>query len=128
MLHSTLRKNDPGTRLAEGRVVMLKISKEYEEFLAEMAKRTPQEIIDKAYEIVIKNDIVEIVENYLSKEASQLSDIPNPLHYLYLEWLDNDYSYMDDLIASITESIKTCEQLCREFGIIDGFDDAQYTD
>ncbi len=107
---------------------MLKISKEYEEFLAEMAKRTPQEIIDKAYEIVIKNDIVEIVENYLSKEASQLSDIPNPLHYLYLEWLDNDYSYMDDLIASITESIKTCEQLCREFGIIDGFDDAQYTD
>lgn len=88
---------------------MFKIRKEYEEFLAEMAKRTPHEIINKAYEIVIKNDIVEIVENYLSKEANKLSDIPNPLHYLYLEWLDNDYSYMDDLIASITESINTCE-------------------
>jgi len=89
-----------------------RIRQEYEEFLAEMATKTPQEIIDKAYEIVIKNDIVEIVENYLSKEANKLSDIPNPLHYLYLEWLDlawNDYSYMDNLITSITESINTCE-------------------
>jgi len=86
-----------------------RIRQEYEEFLAEMATKTPQEIIDKAYEIVIKNDIVEIVENYLSKEVSKLSDIPNPLHYLYLEWLDNDYSYMDDLITSITKSIETCE-------------------
>ena len=86
-----------------------RIRQEYEEFLSEMATKTPQEIIDKAYEIIIKNDIVEIVENYLSKEVSKLSDIPNLLHYLYLEWLDNDYSYMDDLIASITESINTCE-------------------
>lgn len=83
-----------------------RISQEYEDFLAETAKKTPQEIIDKAYEIAIKNDIVEIMENHLFKEVNKLSDIQNPLHYLYIEWLGTNYFHTDDLIASIVESIR----------------------
>ena len=69
-----------------------KIHKEHEQFLAEIEKLPPKEIIFKAYEICYREELVGMLENteYSDEVMAKLLELPNPVGVLYDEWLHYD--------------------------------------
>lgn len=84
-----------------------KIHEEQDNYLAEIEKLPPKKIIFKAYEICYREEFVNILENTeFSEELTQaLSDLPNPIGYLYDLWLGVDSSAWDML----EDMIRDCE-------------------
>ena len=84
-----------------------KLQREYDNFILELEKLEPAEIINKAYEKVMKEDIVLSVEimNIDYEDAITLYSLEAPLASLYSNWLNTDYSYMELLKESIGEYI-----------------------
>ena len=81
-----------------------KVQQELSSFQEEMLSRSPQEIFDAAHQITIKNDIVECILNtdYSPQAARALMKSPNLLQEVYEEWLETDYSHMEDLNRTVT--------------------------
>lgn len=86
-----------------------KMKNELNEFKTELKAKPPEVIIQSAYEIVMKEEILTVFEN---KESFKLEDYKallktkNPLEYLYQEWLDFDASAMDTIRDSINFAIE----------------------
>ena len=82
-----------------------KAFKEQEKFIADLKKLPPEEIIEKAYEYIMREDILMIFEDdYLSPEqVKALLKLEYPLASCYSRWLDNDYSHMEMLQDTISE-------------------------
>jgi hypothetical protein len=82
-----------------------KIQNELSTFKEEVLQKSPRDILDMAYPIVIKNDIAVCFENtdYPPAVAKALLKSPNLLHEIYTEWLDNDLSHMNDLKQTISD-------------------------
>ena len=76
-----------------------KAYKEQSDFVEELKKLPPKEIIEKSYEKTIRDDIVFVFEGEcLSEEqVKELLKLDHPLAACYYEWLDTDYSHMDML-------------------------------
>ena len=76
-----------------------KIHEEQEQYLAEIEKLTPQEIIYKAYEICYREEFINIIDNAeFSDELMQsLLELPNPIAQIYEEWLHTDVGVWDIL-------------------------------
>lgn len=80
-----------------------KASKEQDDYVEHLKTLSPQEIIDKAYEKVMRDDILMTFENdymseYLSdKQVKELLKLDYPLSACYEEWMDTDYSHMEML-------------------------------
>jgi hypothetical protein len=85
-----------------------KLSAEYNNFAADLLDKAPGEILDAAYEKVIKADIVYNFEgNELSdKETLALLALEYPLDEMYRDWMDSDSSYMDTLRGSIDGTVE----------------------
>jgi len=84
----------------------LKGKREYQQLLEEIEKLPPKEIINRAYEIVLKQDILMIFnEDDLSqKQIRGLYSLDYPLQAIYDDWLSNDFSYMEDLRYTACET------------------------
>lgn len=82
-----------------------KVYNEQQEFIADLKKSTPEKIIEQAYELVIREDILMTFEDdYLSSEQiKELLKLNTPLALCYDEWLHNDCSHMEMLRDSITD-------------------------
>lgn len=82
-----------------------KVQQELSSFREEMLGKPPQEIFDAAYQIAIKNDIAECISNtnYSPQAAKALLKSPNLLQEIYDEWLETDYSHMEDLSQTVTD-------------------------
>ena len=85
-----------------------RLSKENEAFQEHLMSRPPKEIIAKAYEITIKEDILMLFEanNFTSRQIDALLCYEEPLAAIYYEWLDTDASHMDmlrDFIDTLIE-------------------------
>ena len=84
-----------------------KVKKEHAEFIDDMKKQEPNYIINAAYEIVWKQNIMEFIENEspcLSKEQyTALLSAPNTLHELYCDWLSSSELYTYDDIEILLE-------------------------
>ena len=82
-----------------------KAFKEQEKFIADLKKLPPEEIIEKAYEYIMREDILMTFEDdYLSpKQVKALLKLEYPLASCYSRWLDNDYSYMEMLQDTVSE-------------------------
>jgi len=82
-----------------------KAFKEQEKFIADLKKLPPEEIIEKAYECIMREDILMTFEDdYLShKQVKALLKLEYPLASCYSRWLDNDYSYMEMLRDTVSE-------------------------
>ena len=82
-----------------------KAFKEQEKFIADLKKLPPEEIIEKAYEYIMREDILMTFEDdYLSpKQVKALLKLEYPLSSCYSRWLDNDYSYMEMLQDTVSE-------------------------
>ena len=74
-----------------------KASKEQETYYDELRKMTPEQIIEKAYEIVMREDIMIVFEDdsLSDKQVEALAKLEYPLSACYDEWQDTDVTYMD---------------------------------
>lgn len=81
-----------------------RIHAEHEEFLAELKQKPADEIIRKAYEICYREEFVSILESdYMTEEKiAKLLKLPNPVGFLYDEWLKTDASVCEMLEEVIT--------------------------
>lgn len=84
-----------------------KMQAELDEFIAELKTKSSSEIIECAYELIYKEDILQSFDfdilgnNPLTNEqAKALLPLKNPLDYLYQEWLECDSSVLDTLRLS----------------------------
>lgn len=86
---------------------------ELDSFIAELKTKPPSEIIESAYELIYKQDIMQSLDfdfegNYplTNEQAKALLSLNYPLDYLYQEWLDYDGSVLDTLRQSNDLAIK----------------------
>ena len=93
-----------------------KVQAEYDAFIEELKAKPAEEVIEKAYEKVFKEEMVCICEfaNFESKEAKAMYLEKHPLDRMYQDWLKSDVSYMDMLRDSIDDSVKAAAMERRE--------------
>lgn len=82
-----------------------KVQQELSDFRKEMLNKSPQEIFNAAYQIFIKNDIAECIINtdYSPQAVRALLKSPDLLQEIYEEWIETDYSHMENLRQTITD-------------------------
>lgn len=86
-----------------------KVQDEYDKFIADMKKETAEIIIESAYEIVSKENIVMYCEEYplnlSDKEFDALMSSKNTLDEVYREWCDNgEWHGIDDIGLALEET------------------------
>ena len=94
--------------------VLARMDSEYKSLEEKVSQMSGKEAINHAYEITIKKDLVQLVEdmNLSPKQAKALcSETKKPLEYLYQEWLGADCSYMDVLRDNISDTVTKIEQI-----------------
>lgn len=86
-----------------------KVQAEYDAFIGELKTKPAEEVIEKAYEKVFKEELVCICEfaNFDRKEAKAMYLEKYPLDRMYQDWLKSDASYMDMLRDSVDDSLKS---------------------
>lgn len=82
-----------------------KASKEQEAYYDELKKMTPEQIIEKAYEIVMREDILIVFEDesLSDKQFEALAKLDYPLSACYDEWQKTDVTYMDRIRDAIDD-------------------------
>ena len=82
-----------------------RVQRELADFREDILSKSPQEIYDAAYQIIIKNDIAECFSDadYSPQAAKALMKSPNLLQDIYEEWLEKDDSHMEDLRQTIAD-------------------------
>ena len=90
---------DLQTRLYE------KVKTEQDMYISNLLQKSPQEVLDHAYEKVIRDDILMIFESedLPDKQVRQLLKLKNPLAECYDKWLKADCSHMDMLRDTIED-------------------------
>jgi hypothetical protein len=86
-----------------------KMSAELEAFKEGLKTKTPDEIIDKAYEFNWKTEILVFFEDdYYTNEDDALALLAQdkPLEVLYDGWMDTDCDYLDHLRDSVSSTIE----------------------
>lgn len=90
-----------------------KMQKEYNVFIEEMKNNEPQFIVNNAYQIVIKEELVAMFypesEQYDIDEIKSLNKTKNPLEELYQGWMDSDagiHSVLEDNVSDTIEEIQ----------------------
>ena len=88
-----------------------KADQEFEKRKEEILQLEPRKIVDAAYELIVKEDILSILEEMdvsdLGEETvSILLDLDNVLQYFYRGWLDVEDSHMEELKNSIIYDAK----------------------
>lgn len=78
---------------------------ELADFREDIISKSPQEIYDAAYQIILKSDIAECFSeaDYSPQAVKSLMKSPNLLQDIYEEWLEKDDSHMEDLRQTIAD-------------------------
>jgi len=91
--------------------LLAKAWREYNGYLAYLKGTNTQKVIDNALEIVVKQELLNIIEHEQDLTERTLEIINRfytPLDFIYSEWLSNDSSMgRDDLTYSIKEIART---------------------
>lgn len=101
-----LRRCLPVGKTDYNALLSAKVWAEYEDFIRELKGKPAEEIIEKAYEKVIKEEMLNICEcgDLGQKEAKALYFEKNPLDRMYQEWLKSDLNYTDILRDSVDDT------------------------
>ena len=86
-----------------------KINREMNEYLAKIKTKSPEEIVEAAYEITYKQEILCMFEcegTFNDKQSMAILKTKNALDYLYQEWMDYDGSVLDELRSSVNLAIE----------------------
>ena len=78
-------------------------------YLEDMKTKPPQEIINSAYQIVNKQDLLMILESaeFTPAELNVLNELEHPLQVLYEEWLPVEDRHMEELRDSVQSYLDT---------------------
>lgn len=80
---------------------------EFDARMEELAALPPREILDHAYEKVIKEEFLYQLEDGLDEwDVDVLLTYPQPLAALYTEWMDNNYPILDNIRDTLEDSIQ----------------------
>lgn len=87
-----------------------KASKEQQAYYDELKQMTPEQIIEKAYEIVMREDILIVFEDdsLSDRQVEALAKLDYPLSACYDEWQKTDVTYMDrirDVIDGVANDL-----------------------
>lgn len=84
---------------------------EYAGLMENLKRKAPQQIIEAAYEIVMKADILCLLESHDmdKKDVNILLTLEKPLDSIYQEWMKSDCSYMDMLRQAMDDLIDVQE-------------------
>ena len=77
-----------------------RIHEEHREFLAELQKQPVDKIIHRAYEICYREEFVSLLEacaSFDDEDVEKLLRLPNPVGFMYNEWLKTDASVCEML-------------------------------
>ena len=82
-----------------------KMSREYSGFIDRVKLLPPEQILDRAFEKVSKEDILCSLEGEGMEydQAKALCRLEHPLEELYQQWLKTDSSYMESLRETMEE-------------------------
>lgn len=87
--------------------VWQKMQAELDSFISELKTKPPDEIIESAYELIYKQDILQSFDfdvdgNYplTDEQVKALLSMKHPLDHLYQEWLEYGDSVLDTLKQS----------------------------
>lgn len=85
-----------------------KAAKEQSDYIEHLKTLPPEQIIDRAYEKVMRDDIlITFEDDYLSdKQVAELIKLDYPLSACYDEWMDTDVSHMEMLRDTIDSYAK----------------------
>lgn len=88
-----------------------KINNDYEKFIEKIKKLGPDEIIDNAYEISIKQIIKEIMEDkyFTSDEIKLFLKCGNIIEVCYDKWIDMTEDFGDIIESAIDKKIEELE-------------------
>lgn len=83
------------------------ILKEQNDYLDAMRQKSPDEIIARAYEICYREEIAIILEStdFDDDQMTTLLNMPNPVGFIYSEWLKVDAGVSEMLTDHIKETI-----------------------
>ena len=94
--------------MVEHNKLIKKLETEYQEYVCELKQKNPNEIIKNAYELVIKEDIVETLK-YRNLEENKIAALLNKnelLSDLYNDWIKADVTpVLDHLYDVVKERI-----------------------
>ena len=92
-----------------------KLEKEFNAFREKLKTKSPEEIIDKAYELIVKEEIKEELKNMKlhDQEKVIMIDQDDLLTEFYHDWLDTDVPLGDVLKDTLEESVAS---LTRYYG------------
>ena len=92
-----------------------KLEKEFNTFREKLKTKSPEEIIDKAYELIVKEEIKEELKNMKlhDQEKVIMIDQDDLLTEFYHDWLDTDVPLGDVLKDTLEESVAS---LTRYYG------------
>lgn len=87
-----------------------KLEKEYKEYIEDLKKTDPQNIINNAYQITIKEEMVAMFypesDKYDFNEIKALYKTDKPLDELYQGWMDTDYGINSVLEDSVNDTLE----------------------
>ncbi len=89
-----------------------KLEKEFKDFIEEMKTNEPEVIVNSAYPIVMKEELLSMFypesERFDIEEIKALNKIDSPLEELYQGWMDTDegiHSVLEDSVSNTLEEV-----------------------
>ena len=81
------------------------IEQEQTNYIAEMQTKTPAELISRAYEICYREEIALVLQSMSLRnhELNFLLTLPNPVGFMYSEWLKTDASVCEMLVDTVRD-------------------------
>ncbi len=100
-------KENNNKKLDINKILVDKLNQEYEMFLLQLMEKDKIEIIDSAYEITVKRELKDEIENMnlhrAEKEMLYMQD--DVLNELYLDWINYDSSFGESLRDCLEDSV-----------------------
>lgn len=86
----------------------VKLEKEYNDFIEYILKLEPINIVNKTYELTVKQEIKDLYinnDNFDRYEIKALIEKENILNFLYDSWLDKDFEINNEIESLLQEDI-----------------------
>lgn len=87
-------------------LLIQKSNLEMKSFLTDLENKSPKEVIESAYELTMKNEMMFALkdDSLTNEQIKTLAKCDYPLEKCYRSWIKNDLSYTDILQASVAET------------------------
>lgn len=101
------RQNNRGNIKDLTEILNQKLEREFKDFCNEMEEKKPKEIVKKAYEITVKEELKEEIKNMRleEKEKAIMIDQNDLLTEFYHDWLNTDIPLGESLRDTLEDSV-----------------------